>query len=142
MKLQEAIKLMSPLDVLCLTLETKGVVRKNDENFQPGSLLAGKVEKLISIGDHPTRNPTYWNVSGGTGSSEVPNWKDLLISELEASPSFNVKLTDLDNNSNVMEVSCEISLLVINCNNMGQELMKDVKCARIRTVFGSVDVEL
>ena len=141
MELSKATKLFSPLEVIVLTIESKDIVKKSDSEKPISSLLADKVESFISVGEYATRNPTYWNVSGGKKKDEVQNWRHALCVEIENS-KLNVKVTDLDNNNNVVETSCEVSMLVVNFKELSKELMKEIKCARVHTVFGQIELQV
>lgn len=142
MHILEAIKVLSPLDVVVLTLENQALVKKSElDECLPASFLVPKVEKLIQLGEFPTRNVTYWNVSEGKIKEETEDWNEKLIKELTSS-KMSVKVQELDNTKNIVEVSCEVYLIVHNCSQLTKELLKEVKCARIHTAFGQIDVEI
>lgn len=142
MKLINVLKYLSPLDVVFLTIESQEIIRKDRlDDCVPASFLTEKAERLLSMGEIPTRNPTYWKVSEGLSMKDFPEWKDNLIKELTVSDMF-VKLTDLDNNSSVITVSCNIAVLAVNCKQLNDESFKDVKCARVLTPFGQIAVEI
>lgn len=142
MHILEAIKVLSPLDVVILTLENQTLVKKSElDECLPASFLVSKVEKFIQLGEFPTRNVTYWNVSEGKTKEETEDWNEKLIKELTSS-KMSVKVQELDNTKNIVEVSCEIYLIVHNCSQLTKELLKEVKCARIHTAFGQIDVEI
>lgn len=142
MKLFDAIKVMSPLDVVSLTIETHEIVKKDVLNdIIPATFLLEKAEELIMLGEFPTRNITYWNVSEGHQKENVPDWRDRLISVLSNS-NMTLSVQNLDITKSVMKVSCEIFMLVHNCSQLTSEHLKGVKCARVNTAFGTVDVEI
>ena len=142
MKLVEIIRVLSPLDVVVLTLEAQEVVKKDKlEDCLPASFLLPKAEKLIHLGEFPTRNVTYWNATEGKLKDEVPDWNERLIKELTNS-KMTIKVQELDNTKDVVEVSCEIYMIAHNCTQLNKELLKEVKCARVHTAFGQLDVEI
>lgn len=138
----DAIEKISPFTSVILTLEVQKILKKDEiESIDPAELLVDKVETFLKVGDVPTRNVTYWNLTKGSDMSEVPNWRELLINEISDS-KMDVVVHDLDITKEVMEVSCEISLLAFNCRQLTKELLKEIKCARIHTASGQIDVEL
>lgn len=138
----DAIEKISPFTSVILTLEVQKILKKDEiETIDPAELLLDKVETFLKVGDVPTRNVTYWNLTKGSDMSEVPNWRELLINEISDS-KMDVVVHDLDITKEVMEVSCEISLLAFNCRRLTKELLKEIKCARIHTASGQIDVEL
>jgi len=142
MHLLQAIKVLSPLDVVVLTLEESRLLKKqNIDDCVPASFLFEKADRLISVGNVPTRNVTYWNVSQGQEKDKVSDWQEKLISELSNS-KMNVEVQDLDNTKDIVKVSCEVYMIVHNCEQLTKELLKDVKCARVHTAFGPIEVEL
>lgn len=141
MDIQTALGIISPFDVISITLEEKIIISKSPpEGFNPISVLVEKAEKFVMLGSQSTRNPTYWNCTFGKTKDEVPEWKELLENEIAASESFDVNVINMDNNSNVMEISGEIFLLAINCKELTKELVKEIKCAKVHTVFGPIDL--
>lgn len=142
MRLIDSIKLLSPLDLVVLTIEEQKVIKKSEINdCVPASFLLEKAEKFIHLGEFPTRNVTYWNVSSGKTKEEVPDWNERLIKELSHS-KIEWDVQDLDNTKDILRVSCEIYMIVHNCNVLNNELLKEVKCARVHTAFGQIDVEI
>lgn len=142
MRLIDSIKLLSPLDLVVLTIEEQKVIKKSEINdCVPASFLLEKAEKFIHLGEFPTRNVTYWNVSSGKIKEEVPDWNERLIKELSHS-KIEWDVQDLDNTKDILRVSCEIYMIVHNCNVLNNELLKEVKCARVHTAFGQIDVEI
>ena len=142
MNIMDAIESISPFTSVVLTLEVQKIVKKQgSESINPAELLIEKVETFLRVGDVPSRNITYWNIAKGADMSEVPNWKELLINEISNS-KMEVMVQDLDITKEVMEVSCEISLLAFNCKRLTKELLKEIKCAKIHTASGQIEVEL
>jgi len=142
MHINECLKVLSPLDVVVLTLEAQSLVKKDKiDDCTPASFLIPKVEKFISVGEFPTRNVTYWNISEGKIKEEIPDWEERLIKELSNS-NMTIKVQELDNTKNVVEVSCEIYMIAHNCTQLSKELLGEVKCAKVLTVFGPIDVEI
>ena len=141
MDIISAVKLLSPLDVVVLTVECKEIVKKSEiEKLEPASILFDKAEKLVLLGDYATRNPTYWNVTQGAKKEDTPEWEKALVAELSRS-KLDVKVTDLDNNSNVVDASCEVYLLAINCDKLTKEYTKEIKCAKAHTAFGPIELQ-
>jgi len=142
MHLIESIKLFSPLDVIILTIEDQKIIKKSEtDDCIPASFLLEKAEKFIHLGEFPTRNITYWNATAGKTKEEVLDWNERLIGELSNS-KLEWEVQELDNTKNILKVSCEIYMIVHNCAALTNELLKEVKCARIHTAFGPIDVEI
>lgn len=142
MHIIESIKLLSSLDVVVLTIEEQKVIKKSEiDDCIPASFLVEKAEKFIHLGEFPTRNITYWNATAGKAKEEVPDWNDRLIKELSCS-KMEWEVQDLDNTKDVLKVSCEIYMIAHNCDVLNNELLKEVKCARVHTAFGQIDVEI
>lgn len=142
MHILDAIEKISPFTSVILTLTEQKILKIEEvETINPAELIVPKVEKFLNVGDVPTRNITYWNITKGSDMSEVPNWRELLINEISNS-KMEVVVHDLDITKEVMEVSCEISLLSFNCKQLTKELLKEIKCARIHTASGQIEVEL
>lgn len=139
MNLLRSLSLFSSLDILTIRLEEKGILKKTDlQNFS--AIIADKVEKFALLGPKNINNPIYWNITQGKKKEETPDWRKMLEAHVSNLPSFNVKVYDLDNSSIVAEVSCEISLLVLNCKELTDELVGEIKCAKILTHFGSFEI--
>lgn len=135
MNLMRSLNLFSSLDILTIRLEEKGILKKTEtQNY--ASVIADKVEKFALLGPKSINNPIYWNITQGKKREETPDWRERLETHLSSLPSFNVKVHSLDNSSIVAEVSCEISLLVLNCKELTKELVGEIKCARVLTHFG------
>ncbi len=142
MHIIESIKLLSSLDVVVLTIEEQKVIKKSEiDDCIPASFLVEKAEKFIHLGEFPTRNITYWNATAGKAKEEVPDWNDRLIKELSHS-KMEWEVQNLDNTKDVLKVSCEIYMIAHNCDVLNNELLKEVKCARVHTAFGQIDVEI
>ena len=142
MHLIDSIKLLSPLDVIVLTIEEQKVVKIADiDDCIPASFLIEKAEKFLHMGEFPTRNITYWNATEGKTKEESPDWNEKLIKELSHS-KMEWELQELDNTKKVMKVSCEIYMIAHNCELLSRELLKEVKCARVHTAFGQIEVEV
>jgi len=142
MHLIESIKLFSPLDVIILTIEDQKIIKKSEtDDCIPASFLLEKAEKFIHLGEFPTRNITYWNATAGKTKEEVLDWNERLIGELSNS-KLEWEVQELDNTKNILKVSCEIYMIVHNCAALTNELLKEVKCARVHTAFGPIDVEI
>lgn len=142
MHILDCIKVLSALDVVVLTLEAQEIVKRESlDDCVPASFLLPKVEKFIHLGEFPTRNVTYWNATEGKTKEEVTDWELRLIRELTNS-NMTVKVQGLDNTKDVVQVSCEICMIAHNCTQLSKELLKEVKCARVHTAFGQIDVEI
>ena len=139
MQVQNKLKIFSSHNVMTVVIECSGILKKTDTN-SPAMLLLEKAEKFLTFGEYCHFNPTYWKIANGKIRDEIPEWKSLLVNELTSSPGYNLKVTDLDNKSNVVEVSSEISLLVANCYELPDELIKEMKCATVHTAYGPVVV--
>ena len=142
MKLFDAIKVISPLDVISLTIETQEIVKKESlDDCLPASFLLKKAEELIMLGEFPTRNITYWNATEGLQKNVFPDWEERLISVLTNS-NMILSVQNLDNTKSVMKISCEIFMLAHNCAQLTNESLKGVICAKVNTAFGTIDVEI
>ena len=142
MHLLELVEILSPRDVVVLTVETKEVIKRSEINDQKlASLLLHKAEKLVFAGEFPTENPTYRNMTNGIAKEEVTDWRDNLINELSKS-KMKMKVQQLDNTKDVVEVSCEVYMIAHNCKQLNKQLLKEVKCARAHTTFGPIAAEL
>ena len=142
MQLVDFLKLLSPLDVVVLTLEEQVIIKSFEvDECVPASFLLEKAEKFIHLGEFPTRNITYWNTTEGKTKEEVSDWDEKLIKELSHS-RMEWELQELDNTKKVMKVSCEIYMIAHNCSSLSRELLKEVKCARVHTAFGQFEVEI
>ena len=142
MHILDCIKVLSPVDVVVLTLETQNIVKKDKvEDCIPASFLIPLVERFVHLGEFPTRNVTYWNVTEGKDKEEIFNWEERLIKELTSS-NMTISIQELDNTKDVVKVSCEIYMLAHNCMQLTKELLKEVKCAKVLTAFGPIEVEI
>ena len=142
MHLLETLKVLSPLDVVVLTIEEQKIVKKGDvENCIPAAFLIEKAEKFLMLGEFPTRNVSYWNATQGKEKSETPDWELFLIKELSSS-KMEMNVQEMDNTKDIVQVSCEIYMIAHNCMQLTKELLKEVKCARVHTAFGPIDVEV
>lgn len=140
---ERAISISSGLDVIVLELEGQEIVQNEDiENYIPGSALVKKAEEYISVGPSWEKNPTCWAASDGNSVKELPDWSYRLARVLSNSPNLRVKWADLDNNSKVVTVTSEVSVLAINCRDLSLKLVKEAKCAKIFTAFGQIDLAL
>ena len=140
--LKTATQILSPYDVLEIVVESREIIRKDEENFDPTSILVRKVNPILHQGTSCQKNPTYYKIAEGKKSSEISNWNDLLISELKNSSHHSVKVTDLDNNTNVVEVMSSIHLAILNCAVLTKEQIKEIKCAKAFTPYGQIEISL
>ena len=142
MDLNSTLKLLSPLDVLVFTIETQSIVKTDAvDDCIPAKFLIPKAESLIMTGEFPTRNITYWRSTEGKTKEEVDDWEFRLISALSNS-NLQVNVLDLDNTSKVVEASCEVYMLAVNCGALSASQLKEVKCARAHTAFGPIDLAI
>ena len=142
MNILETIKVLSPLDVVVFTIEEQRIVKKKEvDDCVPASFLTEKAEKFLMLGEFPTRNVSYWNISSGKEKSEIPEWELLLIKELSSS-KMELDVQEMDNTKDIVKVSCEIYMIAHNCKQLTNELLKEVKCARVHTAFGPIDVQV
>jgi hypothetical protein len=142
MHLIETLKVLSPLDVIVLTIEEQKIVKKKEvENCVPAAFLIDKAEKFLLLGEFPTRNVSYWNATQGKEKSETADWELSLIKELSNS-RMEISVQEMDNTKSIVQVSCEIYMIAHNCILLTKELLKEVKCARVHTAFGPIEVEI
>lgn len=139
--IEKALEIFSPLDAVVFLVEVQIIVKKRDkEKFDPLFAIAKEVEKYIIVGEHPERNPTYWQATQGKKHVEIEDWSERIRKVIEFSnPSVN--WTDLDNNSLVVTVASEFSMLLINCKDLTPNMIKELKCATIHTAFGKISLE-
>ena len=142
MNLKTAIQILSSYDILEITISAREIIRKDISDFDPTSMLLRKANPLLQQGIDPQKNPTYYKISEGKKSSKIPDWNDLLIAELKNSSYHSVKITDLDNNNNVVEVMSSIHLAILNCSVLTKEQIKDIKCAKAFTLYGQIEISL
>lgn len=140
---EKAVAIASGFDIITLVIEDQQIVQKNNiESYVPGSALVKKAEKYITVGSDWEKNPTCWAAFEGAPLSSLPDWQDRLAKVLTNSQSLRVNWSDLDNNTRVATVASEISVLATNCRALTPSLIKEVKCAKIFTAFGQIDLAL
>lgn len=143
MNIHRALQILSPLDVITFEIEEQTIVKKQEENKNNlSACLVPKALKFLKSGERPDRNPTLWNIVDTKKIEEIEDLEVRLAELLEASSKYNVHFQELDNNSNVATVTSEVSMLVLNCNELTQELLKEAKCAIATTAFGKLDLEI
>ena len=142
MHVLDCIKLISPIDIVVFTLEVQEIVKKDKvDDCIPAAFLIPLVERFIHLGEFPTRNVTYWNATGGKVKEETSDWEERLIKELTNS-NMTISIQSLDNTKDVVKISCEIYMIAHNCMQLNKELLKEAKCAKVLTAFGSIEVEI
>ena len=138
-----AKKICSPLDVVVLEIETQQIVNKEEiQNYDFVSSLSDVAEKYIVLGEYPTRNPTYWKISEGKEKKEISDWKERIKLVLSNDSTFRVHWSDLDNNSQVATARASVAMIMHNCSDIPEQLIKEVKCATAYTAFGKIDLDL
>jgi hypothetical protein len=130
------LEMLSDNDVVVVMLSTQDIVKKEIQNFDPASLLIEKSKKILLLCEDYKSNPTCYSVS-----SDDKKWNNILVDELKRSPNYRVNVTDLDNNTNIVEVFSSIRLTVYNYKSLKKEILKEIICATAFTPFGSLTLE-
>jgi len=129
--------MLSDLDIVTLTLQTKKIVSKN-EAFDAAQAALPLLKSIVSVGKFPSRNPTVWVVTEGYQHS--PAELDTAYKRLITKNS-DVNVIELDNNSYVTEVTFGVQLLVVNCKDLSPDQVKDIQCATVKTAYGPVEFQ-
>lgn len=137
---KKILSILSPYDVVVAQISTREIVKKNASADLTGVLFP-KADKILSAGPHPERNPSYYSIASGKNKLEIQDWQDRVIEELKSSPDHRVNVTDLDNNSNVVEVISTIRLSTVNCFSLTDEDFKEFTCVKIYTPYGQLKIE-
>ena len=139
MNIQEKLsKVFSPLDVVTLEKEFQVIVSK-DENLNVPKECLDFAAKILSVGEFPARNPTCWKVfQDDPVEIGSESWKDG-ISKLFLLENQH-EISELDVNSNHLKIVLKFELLAINTKELHDAVFKGVKCAYVKTAFGSFQV--
>lgn len=133
-------KLFSPLDVVILTKEYQFLVPKQVKPDLP-DVVKSDIYKYLSCGDWPNRNPSVWTVFGSEQvDTKSERWINGMMNLFRL--TCESKISEIDNDTNHVCATVEFTLLAVNAKSIPLEELKEVKCATVRTAFGTFPLEI
>ena len=133
-------KVFSPLDIVTLTKEYEFLASKKSNPDLPENVKAD-IRRYLACGIRPDRNPSVWMVFKGENvdpSSE--NWINGMMNLYRL--TCKAEISELDNDNSHVRATLEFMLLAVNAKSLPEEAFKEVKCASVRTAFGSFPLEV
>lgn len=132
--MKNLIQILSNDDIIVVEISNSQIIKKQIENFDPSKILLNKSK--IFFENVKENNPIF----RPTDMSDN-QWDEIVLEEIKRSPKYRVKVTDLDNNTNIVEVFSGIPLTVLNYKLLKKHQLKEIICATAFTPFGTHQVE-
>jgi len=130
------LEILSDDNIAVVSISSQNIVKKEIDNFEPATLLIDKSKKILLSCENYQLNPTCFGIN-----SNDQKWEKTLIEELKLSPHYRVNVTDLDNNTDIIEIFSSIRLIIKNYKLLKKEQLKEITCAVAFTPFGSLQLE-
>jgi len=131
--------LCSALDIVILEKDFEGLIPKGDDPDIFPECVAFATE-IASVGPHPERNPTCWQIwQGSQPVLDSPAWNEGIANLLRLTAEHTI--TNVDNNQDYLKVLIRVEILVINAKELPDLAFHGVKCVTVKTPFGNFPID-
>lgn len=141
MKAKESLeKLFSPLDVVSLSKEYEYLSPKGINPDLPHNLKQD-IYKYLTCGSLYDRNPSVWVIFKGEKiDPESERWINGMMNLFRL--TCKAEITEIDDDNNHVRTTVEFVLLAVNAKFLPEEAFKELKCATVKTAFGTFPLEI
>ena len=138
--LEKLEKIFSPLDVVYLTKEYEYLSPKGADPDLPPEVQRD-IYRYLTCGENFDRNPSVWIVFKGekldTGSDR---WIKGMMNLFRL--TCKAEVSEIANDNNHVRTTLDFVLLAVNAKFLPEEALKELKCAKVETAFGTFPLEL
>ena len=133
-------KIFAPLDYVVITKKYEFMCPIDEDPDLP-EIFFNDAKAILGTGDYPSRNPTCWHIFGGKEIEvDSEEWKRGVLNFYRLTAAAEV--SELDNDRDFVSLEAIFEVLVVNARQFTPNLIEELKCAIVKTVFGDFPLVL